>query len=407
MALALNTTEKLPLAVVGCDFRLASSRWRSRLVLADEERAALVSDLRRMAAVQGFVDLNTCNRTEWIVTATNPEWAAELLRAQMIEKLSAPGHRIEPAIQVGAQAARYLFAVSLGRRSFVVGERQIATQLFDALERARIRGHSCRLINGLGSVTGRLVRDAQDHGCVGTPCRGVHSLACRHVKRWLAERGRGNVVAVVGMGAIGRRVRSILEQDPDMRVVAVNRTVVADGRDGVEPLDRLAEILETADAAIVCTSAPEPVVREATLASRNPADPILVLDLGIPEQVARLAPLTGGVRAGLDDLGPHDEGTLQQAGCHDDMADRLIGKALEEFVLFAREQQVASVFDDVRRRHDRFVGEQLTDLVTTHLSGLDEPRKAQVLFELRGMVLDYTRDIFGAIKSSIAEGDAS
>ena len=78
-----EATDKFPLAVVGCDFRVASSKWRSDLVLTDEDARVLARDLYRNGAADGFLDLNTCNRNEWIVSSSRPRWAAELLRAQM------------------------------------------------------------------------------------------------------------------------------------------------------------------------------------------------------------------------------------------------------------------------------------------------------------------------------------
>ena len=58
-----------PLAVVGCDFRVASSQWRSRLVLDESEARSIADKLKNNQAADGFVDLNTCNRNEWIVSS--------------------------------------------------------------------------------------------------------------------------------------------------------------------------------------------------------------------------------------------------------------------------------------------------------------------------------------------------
>ncbi len=56
----LNGGSDIPLAVVGCDFRVASSRWRSRLVLDDEEARHVASELKRNQAAEGSTaDTNT------------------------------------------------------------------------------------------------------------------------------------------------------------------------------------------------------------------------------------------------------------------------------------------------------------------------------------------------------------
>lgn len=403
---ALHRSDPLPLAVVGCDFRRASSRWRSMLVLDDEERELLVDQLARTAEVDGFVDLNTCNRTEWIVSTPEPAWAAALLAAHMKEKLCAADETIEPYGFEGAGAARHLFSVSIGRESFVVGERQIATQLFAALEDARRRATSSRILNGLGSIAGRLVRDAVHRGCIGAPSLGVHSLSYHYVAEWL-ERHGGDTVAVVGLGAIGRRVRGLLEADPRFDVVSVNRTVPRGEAGVVRSIRELSRVLAEVDAAVVCTSAPHRIVKGSTLGGRDRGRPLLVLDIGIPEQVAELDPGLGATRAGLDDLeaDPAQRRDAEDQRRHDADAAELVGRAVSEFTIFARERSVVDLYEEVRRLHERFVDEEIPRFIEERAGGLDESERAHLAFGLKGRVLAYTNEIFRAIKRSLADGE--
>lgn len=399
-----DVAQELPLAVCGCDFRRASSRWRSRLVLDAEQRASLVDDLARTAGVDGFVDLNTCNRTEWIVSTYQPAWAADLLRAQMLERLRGAGDGVEPYVYVGAGAARHVFSVSIGQESFVVGERQIATQLFGALEDAREAGTSSRILNGLGSSTGRLVRDAVREGCIGGPAAGVHSLAHRFVKEWLGPCEAPAAVAVVGLGAIGRLVRGFFEQDRDARVIPVNRSIPRGEEGRVRSIRELRDVLREVDAAVICTSAPHHVVRTASLEGRDPGRRLLVLDLGIPEQVDALDPTTGATRAGLDDLTADGVGSpsVEEQERHRRAAEELVARAIEEFTIYAREGSVVEIYDEVRRMHERFVNREIPAYLEQKVGGLDESQRAHLAFGLKGMVLAYTNEIFGAIKRSLA-----
>ena len=72
-----------PLALVGCDFRIASAAWRGALALSSGERAELAGALAEAAGARGLVVLETCNRTEWIVECDEPRWAADLLSSWM------------------------------------------------------------------------------------------------------------------------------------------------------------------------------------------------------------------------------------------------------------------------------------------------------------------------------------
>ncbi len=70
----------IPLAVVGCDFRVAPSRARSQLVLDEHEALQLADELERCGWADGLVVLDTCNRNEWVVASSQPAWAARRIR---------------------------------------------------------------------------------------------------------------------------------------------------------------------------------------------------------------------------------------------------------------------------------------------------------------------------------------
>jgi glutamyl-tRNA reductase len=322
----------------------------------------------------------------------------------MLERFRDAGSGAEPYVHVGADAARHVFSVSIGQESFVVGERQIATQFFSALEDARKMGTSSRLLNGLGSITGRLVRDAVQEGCIGGPAAGVHSLAYRFVKDWLGPCDASMTVAVVGLGAIGRLVRGFFEQDRDTRVIPVNRSIPGGEEERVRSIRELSTVLREVDAAVICTSAPHHVVKTATLDGRDPDRRLLVLDLGIPEQVDALDPRTGATRAGLDDLKADPVGSPppEEQQRHQQAAENLVAKAIEAITIFAREGSVVEIYDEVRRRHERFVNEEIPAYLENKVGGLDESQRAHLAFGLKGMVLTYTNEIFGAIKRSLA-----
>jgi len=296
----MTSNGELPLALVGCDFRVASSRWRSRLVLDDDEALKMAVQLTDGGWAEGIVDLNTCNRNEWIVSCRDPQWVAELLRGRMLERLGPDGREgIEPYLLVGDEAARHLFRVAVGQESLVVGERQIAGQLFRALENARARGSSSRMLNGLGAIAGRLVQIAIRRGCVSSSSSGVHSLALSYLR----ERFRDSpaTVTVVGLGQIGRRMLGQVQREPGVRALACNRTVPAGEEARVRPLTELSAVLAQSDAAVVCTGARHQVVRPEHLAAVSRGS-LLVIDIGIPEQVSRTGAAEGVEIVGLDEL---------------------------------------------------------------------------------------------------------
>ncbi len=399
----------MPLAVVGCDFRVASSAFRSRLVLDDAEALRLAEALRAYRTADGLVDLNTCNRNEWIVSSREPEWAAELLRAQMIARVGeASRDWLEPYVYVGEQAARHVFRVAMGQESLVVGERQIAGQLYRALERARRRGVSSRVLNGLGSVAGRLVRIALRRGCVGDAAVGVHSLAFAYLQHWLqSRRGCGRTrVALVGLGRIGRRLLGMLEAEAEIQPVWLNRSRPPGGPAGVRPLAELGPVLAEVDAALFCTGAPEPLLAAEDLGPRPAERPLLLIDIGIPEQVARRGLPSGVELVGLDELTAFYRGSCPEpAAGRDDEVEGLLARALDEYRVFCREPTFGEILDTVQRHHSQLVHEEIPRLIERRLAYLPPEACACMEQDLRSIVLEYTSEVFRTIKeASLRDG---
>ncbi len=383
----------IPLAVVGCDFRVAPSRARSQLVLTEHEALALADDLERGGWAEGLAVLDTCNRNEWVVASAQPAWAAQLLHSRMRERLDPElrGH-ISPYTFVGDEAARHLFRVAIGQESLVVGERQISGQLFEALHRARTRGTSTRILNGLGSIAGRLVRIAMRRGCLEGSAVGVHSLAIAWLREHLPS-ARGRVV-VVGLGSIGRRVAGILEEDPRFELVRCNRTVTDGG--GVRPLTELPTLLRQVDAAVFCTAAPQALVDPDDLQGSRP---LVLVDIGIPEQVADRDASRWVRRVGLDELVDWH----QVAGCAGAeqrcvTTDALVERAMGELRRYCSEPAFTPVLERVRVRSKSLAAEELPALISAQLPDLDKAARGRLEGELRALVASYTDDVLQAIR---------
>ncbi len=387
------TTAGIPLAVVGCDFRVAPSRARSQLVLAEDEALALADELERGGWAEGIVLLNTCNRNEWVVSTREPGWAAELLRSRMRRRLEpALRAQVEPYVYVGDEAARHLFRVAIGQESLVVGERQISGQLFKALDRARVRGTSSRVLNGLGSIAGRLVRIAMRRGCLEASAVGVHSLAIAWLRQQLAP-GPARV-AVVGLGSIGRRVAGILDEDPRFTVRRCNRTV--EPGSGTLSLAELPALLGSVDAAVFCTAAPGPLVNPRELAGERP---LVLVDIGIPEQVADRSAPASVRRVGLDELVSwHQARACQGAEQACQATDALVERALEELRRFHNEPAFAPVLEQVRQRSRALVKEELGLALREQVPSLAASERGRLEGELRSLLAGYTDDVLQAIR---------
>jgi glutamyl-tRNA reductase len=393
-------TDLLPIAVVGCDFRTASSSWRSKLVLSEEESARMVKALRSNHAADGFVELVTCNRNEWIVSAKDPKWAASLLRGQMISRLGpGAGKWFSPYVMIGGEAALHVLRVAVGLESLMLGERQVSGQLNNAIEKARRAGSSSRVLNGLGTAAGHLAKAAAKAAFMGKASVGVHSLAIEYLRSRLPQEKSRNV-ALAGLGTIGKRVLGILEQDRSFKARVFNRTVPQGGRLHVAPLAELRQALASVDAAVICTGSPHPVLKIADLPRRQALNPLVIVDIGIPEQVERGA-VQGVEIVGLDDLVAFHAGRRSgQAAVDAKGLEGLIEAALGEFRFFCRQERITGIIDTMQKNHGTLVYEEIPGVLEKRLPGVPRDVRTRLEKELRTAITDYTRGVLKTIREA-------
>lgn len=394
----------IPLAVVGVDFRRAPARKRERLLLSNEERRTLGAQLQRSEAADGFACLDTCNRTEWIVSAEDPTWAAEILRTQMLTreqdatKDELNGHLV-PYVYVGEEAARHLFEVAAGLESFVVGEKEIASQLHRALERSRSEETGSPVLNGVGMALGRLTRDTHRIDLTGAGPRGVHDVAVSFLSTRFEDPPQ---VAVVGLGHIGEKVVRSLRR-AGLKPRLCNRTVDVAwvGDEPVVDLAGLGALLAEVDAALICTAAPKPVVTEALLTGRAADHPILLVDLGIPAQIDRALPQDLAEVADLEVLQQESGRRVVASWADLTHVRQRVGQAIGELERFCRERRYSRLLRSTQERHQRFIRVDIPRVIAETAADLSPKTRNRLEAEIKGLVRSYTNAVFRDIREII------
>jgi glutamyl-tRNA reductase len=230
---------------------------------------------------------------------------------------------------------------------------------------------------------------------------GVHSLAVEYLKSRLPKDGVSNV-AVAGLGSIGRRVLELLDRDPSISVTAFNRTTAKLGKRKIVPLSSLPARLGGLDAVVVCTGATEPVIETAALKKSKTAGGLLIVDIGIPEQVERTH-VKGVTIAGLDDLVKYHSNRCESA---DPVADagleRLTAEALEEFRFYCRREAFTEIIDTMQKNHGVLVHKDIPRVIARMLDGVPGELRTGLERELRTLITGYTRGMFKTIREASA-----
>lgn len=407
---ALRPQDTLPLAIVGCDFRVCSAQWRNLLLLHDEEKAELATALRDAGGVTGLVVVETCNRVEWLASTPMPLWAGEVMRAQMLDRWVRadlhPRPRLDqipkPYTYAGRSAVRHLLRVAVGLESFVVGEREIAGQLNRALAAARLAGQGSGFHNALQTAVGRTVKKVQRMTAWRHHGRGVHSLAIEVLQRHLQQHPPANgkpTVVVIGMGEIGRKVAGLVGTIAKCKVVRVNRTVPPERRNEVRPLSEVKQLLANCDAVVVATGARDPVVDLAALRLPPRQAPLLVVDLGAPAQVAGYQQQQA-VYCGLDDL--LSLPTVAPDDAESGHVLELVEEGLREFLLECRKRDWAGVLRAVHDSYEAASYVQLPALLAAELPDRPDDR-ARLEAAMRELLRTLARDVVQQIEAAAEE----
>ncbi len=265
-----------PLAVVGVSWRGANTVVRSQFAAIAGELEPIAS-LRQGGYVTGAACVTTCSRTEWIITADQPEWAGSLLRGALASRLP---HLAPELVQVraGAAAVHYLLRVAVGLDSVAEGEGAVGRQVLKAFEQARSAGVSDGRMHRVWKHVERLIHTRRDE-VPASRTLGVQSL----VREVLHEQ-RVKTVAILGRGEFGQAMERSLKAVPGWEVSTWAR----------QSMDELFSKANTFDAVVVCTGAATPWL---SLPARRKSG--IVIDAGAPPQV-KAAP--GWTTVGLDTL---------------------------------------------------------------------------------------------------------
>jgi glutamyl-tRNA reductase len=354
----------VPVAVVGMDFREGPSTIRARLKGLDDGPDSPSARLVRDGYCEGIVRVESCSRVEWIVSASNPSWAAELLRGSLLKSAGVLAGERKMHVKTSTGALHYLVRMALGLESVAEGEHAIGRQVLRAFELAHESQRTDRVLHLCWTAIGRVLQARKATG-VGSSV-GVQSLVVAE----LAGLPRHATVLVKGQGEIGRQVLASLHREGFGQARGFTRAEA----------ERFFPLAQTAEAVVVCTGGPAPWLE---LPPRSDAP--LAIDIGAPAQV-KAAP--GWTLHALDEvltrrglmLGADALRTLETL-C-DEASD-----ALREAIEGASQHHVLEALESEKRKF--FDGD--VDQVLAELSPKEAKRVSEALRGFTHRLLEVTR----------------
>lgn len=278
--------------VLGVSHHTADLALLERLAVPSDEHRKVLADLVSLEHVLEAAVVSTCNRVEVYVHVSRFHPGLD----EVTEWLAArAGDQREALLDVcevhfDETAAAHLFAVASGLESMVVGERQIAVQVKQAMEQAREEGTSRRMLQRLFRQAVRVGRRVRRETAIASGASSMVDVGLEVVTERLGADLGAPRALIVGAGKIGALSASRLAGGA-AEVTVWNRSAdkadrLAHRVDGTV-VDDLADGLAHADVVVCTTGAPDPLVT-ADLVRRGgdrTDRPLVLLDLAMPHNV--------------------------------------------------------------------------------------------------------------------------
>ncbi|WP_033345937.1 glutamyl-tRNA reductase [Catenuloplanes japonicus] len=368
----------MKLLVVGASYRTSPVPVLERLATAPADLPGMLQRLIAQPYVGEAVVLSTCNRVEIYAAVSGFHGGL----GDICAVLAAQAGFDVPAelashlyVHFDGDAVEHTFKVAAGLDSMVIGEPQILGQLRDAYHSATEADTAGRLLHELMQQGLRVGKRAHAETGIDRAGQSVVTAALEVAAEHLPGGLDGRPALVIGAGAMGALSVATLSRAGIGPLHVTNRNTERAARlaeaYGAHPVDYrdIAGALREADLVVTATASQSPVLTRELLADATAAragrDPLVVLDLALPRDVAPdAAGLPGVVVLDIDRLA---ESRRDHPASADTIAvENIVAGEVESFLGWLRGKDVAPTVAALRGRAD--------DVLTAELRRLNQRR---------------------------------
>ncbi len=305
--------------VVGVSYRTTQADKLARAALPADFGAEDLNELARLAGFAELVYLGTCNRVElYFRTDTINHNASVLFHLRRsLADLTGGACQLPSDDEIyfyrGMDAVRHLFRVTASLDSMMVGEAQILGQVKQAHEAAHEAGRLNGILDQAFHEAFHLAKRVRTETELSRRPVSLLTLVERKLENHLSASSAPALILGAGQMA-SQTLKLIRAIDPSRRVLIANRTPeraeqLTAGDAAAYPLALDSAVMEPPAASLVvaATSAQEPLLGRDDIAAirhRLPADePLLVIDLAMPANIAPAAGKVGGAElVGIEEM---------------------------------------------------------------------------------------------------------
>ena len=402
----------MSVVVIGLEHSRAPFELLEQVVIPDAEIGKVLTALSAQENFREVAVVSTCLRTEIYAVVDRFHDAVDDVLSLLAERSGVSHDVLEEhqSVFFDRGVASHLFKVAAGIESAVPGESEVLGQVRRSMERAVDEGAIGPTLTNLFRAAVSAGRKVRTETGIARGTMSFSHAAVQLAQAQLESELEGSKVIVLGAGDLGTGTLGALI-DPRMKyrpteVVLINRTretaedVVAglttDLNVRVASLEDLSRELAKARLLITAIETEAPVIHEADLSD----EPLLILDLGMPRNVAPEIGQGGHVE--VLDIG-HLRAVVEQAReerrSEMTAAQAVVNEEVERYIEDQRGRGAAPIVVALRERLDTLREAEL-DRRATELAALRPSEREVVEAITRSLVAKIAHGPTVALKES-------
>lgn len=339
--------------VVSISYKKAPLEIRERLALDESETKAFYLKLKDVLGIAEAVVISTCNRTE-VYFRSETDLSSEVIKLLAANK-SVPSSEIEEYFEIindEASATTYLFEVSLGLQSQVIGDQQIINQIKNAYQWSadmQMAGPFVhRVLHTVFFANKRLVQETSFRdGAASTSYVTIDLM-----ESFLPMLANPKIL-VLGLGEVGEDVAKTLFEKGIKNVTVCNRTLAKATEVGglyemnVMDYEALPEQIQSFDVVVSSVRAEAPVVKAEYLSSKKSIT--YLFDLSVPRSIEPgIENISGVVLYGLDEIQKRSDEALEKRKAAIPQVKAIIADMVVEVENWSKEMMVSPTIQKLK-----------------------------------------------------------
>lgn len=398
---------EMPFSVVSLSHQKAPVAIRELIYLPEQACRKLLVDFRDILGLEEVLLFSTCNRTE-VYYRGGRDFSEEIIQLICIENGIDSWREYLPYFRIIREeeaALAYLFEVSMGLHSQVLGDLQIASQVKHAYrwthEAGMASAYLHRLMHTIFHTNKRVQQETPYRDGAASVSYAAAELAAELCSQFEAPRA-----LVVGLGEMGRDVARNLDPAIFDAIHLMNRSYSKAAKLATEtghtalPLEELPRRIGDYDLIISAVSTQQPLFTpplfHATLRSQ------FIIDLGVPRTVDKaVESLPQLVLYNIDDIHARTQEVLRKRQAAIPAVKTIIEEELHTFLEWRTQLSISPIIHRFKETLERIRKEELARFLKNAT-----PSESELLEEAtRSMVNKILRLPVLQLKEACRRGD--